>query len=263
MGTAVRLTTWNVESIRAHLDQVLGWVDANSPDVVCLQETRADRRRFPTAPFEARGYEVIVCGGAGGQGGVALATRLDPSNEVLGIPGAVAPLDELRSISVTVGGLRVHTVYGPNGRKVGTRQHDIKLAWFKLLTAWVELEAQEHLPRIVAGDLNIAPTDLDVWDPARYRRRNLTSPPERKAFVELCDRGDLVDVVRAAVGERRAYTWWNRRSDFFASDRGWRLDHVLADPQVAERVGSVQVDRDERANRNRSTDHVPITVVID
>ncbi len=257
----MKIASWNVESIRAHHDQVIEWIDANGPDVVCMQETKAGPRKFPQQAFLSRGYEVVIHGGDDGRGGVALASKLPLSDVSPGIPGAVAPLDEPRSIAVTVGGVRLHTAYAPNGRKVGTHAHEIKLAWFTLYTAWLEAERDHFDQVMVAADLNIAPLDIDVWEPSRYRKRNLTSPPERAAFEHLLSAGDLVDVVRVAYGDEPVFTWWNRRSDFYETDRGWRLDHVLATPTLAAGVTALIIDRAERG-REGSTDHAPLLVTL-
>lgn len=262
----MRIVTWNVDSIRARLAQVLDWVDAKAPDILCLQETKCRPIDFPAAPFEERGYLVVAHGGDGGRAGVAVLSRLTPGGVVLGVPGAVPPLDEPRSISFTAAGLRVHTCYAPNGRKVGTPPHRIKLAWFELFGNWLTLDSlapdrDRPEPTLLVGDLNIAPCDIDIWEPARYRRRNLTSKAEREAFAALIDRG-LIDIVRDHHGEDAVFTWWNRRSDFYETDRGWRLDHALASPDVAAAVDSVMVDRDERA-RQPGTDHAPLVVDLD
>lgn len=253
----MKLASWNVESVRAHHDQVISWIDRFEPDVLCMQETKVGGRKFPTAAFHERGYEIAVHGGDDGRGGVAIASRLAMEDVVLGIPGAVSPLAEPRCIAATIDGVRVHTAYAPNGRKVGTQNHRVKLAWFKLLTAWIELERNDFDELVLAADLNIAPSDVDVWEPSRYRKRNLTSPAERAAFAELVKRGDLIDIVRESFQDQPVFTWWNRRSDFYETDRGWRLDHVLTSPSVAERVVSVMVDREERG-RPGSADHAPL-----
>ena len=261
-NNSLRIASWNVESIRAHHDQVMRWVDEREPDVVCLQETKAGQRKFPFGGFVDRGFEVVVHGGDDGRGGVALASRRPLVDTTLGIPGAVAPLDEPRSIAATVDGFRLHTVYAPNGRKVGTRPHDVKLAWFALLAAWLRIDRSPGAEQLLVGDLNVAPLDVDVWDASRYRKRNLTSPAERAAFDSLLSDGEVVDAVRMRFGEERVFTWWNRRSDFYESDRGWRLDHVLATPTLAARVRSLEIDRAERG-REGSTDHAPILVDLD
>lgn len=237
------------------------WVATNRPEVLCLQETKVSDLAFPHAPFEAMGFEVVTAGG-GGHGGVAIASTIGLDDVVIGIPGAKPPLGVRRTISVGVSGLRIHTVYAPNGRKVGTRHHDIKLAWLELFRAWVAMDGlDDGRPTMVIGDLNVAPADVDVWEAARYRKRNLTSPAERAAFHRLLESG-LVDVVRDHSGDRAVFTWWNRRGDFYESDRGWRLDHVLTDAETAGQVSLVEVDRAERG-REGASDHAPILVELD
>ena len=253
----MRLASWNVESIRSHQDQVLAWVAANEADVLCMQETKAGPRKFPQRPWSDAGYEVVIHGGDDGRGGVAIASRLPLSDVDLGIPGSVAPLDEPRAIAATVGGVRVHTAYAPNGRKVGTHAHQVKLAWFTLYTAWLRGERDEFDELLVAADLNIAPRDIDVWDASRYRKRNLTSPEERRSFDRLLEEAHLVDIVRAEFADTPVFTWWNRRSDFYETNRGWRLDHLLASPSLAGSVTDIRIDRDERG-RPGSTDHAPL-----
>ena len=139
----MKIASWNVESIRAHHDQVIAWIDAHGPDVVCLQETKAGTRKFPTAAFLERGFTLIIHGGEDGRGGVALASRAEAVDVALGIPGAIAPLDEPRSIAATIDGVRVHTAYATNGRKVGTHVHQVKLAWFALYRV-----ARSRAPRV-------------------------------------------------------------------------------------------------------------------
>lgn len=255
----MKLTTWNIDSIRARLERVMAWVDVQQPDVLCLQETKVANSRFPRAAFAERGYELLLADSSG-HAGLAIASRVGLDDPQVGFPGAVGPLAEPRSLSATCGDLRVHTAYAPNGRKVGTHHHEIKLAWFQLLGAWMDIDDVATRPTVLIGDLNIAPMDIDVWEPSRYRKRNLTSPAERAAFEQLVD-GRFVDVVRRDFGDDHVFTWWNRRSDFYESDRGWRLDHALADPTTAERVVEVSVDREERGGVGAS-DHAPLTIVV-
>ncbi|MGI9597451.1 MAG: exodeoxyribonuclease III [Acidimicrobiales bacterium] len=254
----MRIASWNVDSIRARLPLVERWIDETRPDVLCLQETKVSDRAFPRAPFTERGYDVAVAG-SGGYGGVAMMARPGLRRVQVGIPGARPPLAERRTVSADVDGLRIHTVYAPNGRKVGTRHHEVKLAWLELFRAWVVMDGLgDGRPTMVIGDLNIAPADIDVWEPARYRKRNLTSPAERCRFERLLGAG-LVDLVRRHHGDEPVFTWWNRRGDFYESDRGWRLDHALADPATAARLRSVLVDRAERG-RPGASDHAPLLV---
>lgn len=274
----LRVATWNVNSVRSHLAQVMGWVEENQPDVLALQETMVSPARFPTKDFAGLGYEVVAHG-SGGRGGVAIASRLSLSDVTTDRPGAVAPFDEPRLVSVSLadrfGGarIRIHCCYAPNGRKVGTDHHRFKLAWFEYLAAVLDADRGAHLDdshtveTLVLGDLNIAPTDLDVWDAHRYRSRNLTSPAERAAFEQLLAGAGagteppprLVDVVRLHLSDTHGYSWWNRRGDFYESDRGWRLDHILASPGIASTSESLHIDRATRG-QDGSSDHAPIQV---
>lgn len=257
----MKVASWNVESIRSHHEQVLAWVASHQPDVVCMQETKAGPRKFPRQAWQEAGYELAIHGGDDGRGGVAFASRAPMTDINLGIPGAVAPLDEPRAIAATIDGVRIHTSYAPNGRKVATLPHQVKLAWFTLYTNWLRAERQHFDQLIVAADLNIAPLDVDVWEPSRYRRRNLTSPPERAAFADLLEQAKLHDLVRDTFRDEHVFTWWNRRSDFYETDRGWRLDHMLGTQTIADQVQSLTVDRAERG-RAGSTDHAPLLLTI-
>jgi exodeoxyribonuclease III len=253
--TELTVATWNVNSIGAHIQQVLGWLEAHQPAVLAMQETQCTAYRFPRAGFEALGYE-IAAHGDGGSNGVALASRVGLHEIEVGVAGAPSPFNEPRILSARLdSGLRVISAYAPNGRKVGTDSHTFKVAWFELLRTVVEHADEPHV--VVAADLNVAPTDNDVWDAHRYRSRNLTSPDDRRAYGRLIDLG-LVDVVRKHSGSEKLSSWWNRRGDFFESDRGWRLDHVLASTELAQRSVGVHIDREIRRVSGGS-DHAPIT----
>ena len=246
------------DSIRAHEARVLRWVKANQPDVVALQEIICDDRSFPRRSFSELGYRAVVHGQPG-RGGVALLSRLEMRDVMLGVPGAVAPFDEPRLISATIAGVRVSSIYAPNGRKVGTDAHRFKLAWFELLRHVVASELEDQDQLILLADLNITPTDGHVWDTSRYSNRNLTSGPEQAAYQRLIDIG-LVNVVRSHNGEKTLFTWWNRRGDFYETDRGWRLDHALESAPLAGRVSAAYVERFARAEPG--PDHAPIVITL-
>jgi exodeoxyribonuclease III len=253
--SAFSVATWNVNSIAAHERQVLDWLEVQQPTVLALQETQCSPSRFPKTGFHKLGYE-IACVGDGGTNGVAIASLMPLTDIEHGIPGAHAPFDEPRFIAATVDGIRIVCAYAPNGRKVDTDPHRFKLAWFALLTAIIGYEIETHTNVIVAADLNIAPTDFDVWDAHHYRNRNLTSPSERAAFDELLATG-LTDIVRAHTEPSQMLsTWWNRRGDFYETNRGWRLDHLLTTPSLAAQATKVTIDRATRAAPNTS-DHAP------
>jgi exodeoxyribonuclease III len=255
----MKVATWNVNSFRAHAQQVLAWLEREDPDVVALQETMCSERELRSAGLSQLGYEVVGHGD-GGRGGVALCSKLGLADVHRGVAGAAGPFAEPRLLSATIEGIRVHSIYAPNGRKVATAAHAYKLAWFQFLTSVLEAEGVPDRETLLLGDLNIAPTDADVWEPARYRHRNLTSPTERKAFAKLLAVG-LHDIVRNHHGSAPCFTWWNRRGDFYASDRGWRLDHVLATSTLADGVRDVFVDRRVRGESGGS-DHAPIVADI-
>jgi exodeoxyribonuclease III len=255
----LEIATWNVNSILAHEKQVLGWLESHAPTVLALQETQCSALRFPRAGFRALGYDVVAHGD-GGANGVALASRVGLNDVQFGVVGAPAPFDEPRIIAANLEGSRVRVIcaYAPNGRKVGTDAHRFKVAWFELLRAVVEQAMEDtdvdHV--VVAADLNVAPTDNDVWDAHRYRNRNLTSPDDRRAYQRLIDVG-LTDVVRAQNADGKLSSWWNRRGDFFESDRGWRLDHVLVTAPLAGACVGAHIDREIRRAVGGS-DHAPI-----
>jgi exodeoxyribonuclease III len=247
--------TWNVNGINAHVEQVTAWLATYQPDVLAIQETQCHSARFPNDRFEEIGYHVAAVGD-GGRSGVALVSRQPTTDVVNGIPGAVGPFAEPRFVRATVNGIRYINGYAPNGRKVGAPEHHFKLAWLKLLQAVVEEEIRTYAHVVVAADLNIAPTDKDVWDAHHYRNRNLTSPQERAAFTELLEIG-LTDIVRVAHPDTQLSSWWNRRGDFFTSDRGWRLDHLLVTSPLKSEIQRVHIDRSTRESPGGS-DHAPI-----
>lgn len=255
-GPRLRFATWNIDSVRARADQILEWLAYRQPDVCGLQETKCPDRQFPVSVFRAAGYEVVHHGPDHLQG-VALLSRVGIDDVSFGYPWELPkPFHEARLLSATCAGIRTHVAYAPNGKRAGTTDHAFKLAWLEALRLLVDDE--DHREVIIAGDLNVAPGDADVHDPHHYRKRNLTSPPERAAIARLLDDG-YHDVIREQEPSRLhgPYTWWNRRSDFFATDRGWRLDLLLVSDALAPQVVAAAVDRDERAKPNCS-DHAPV-----
>lgn len=253
---SLRLVTWNVNSIRTRIDRVLAWLDGNQPDVVLLQETRCTDDQFAdlAGGFAERGYEVAHHG-ADHRNGVAIVSRLGIEAVSRGFDGLNrAPYDEPRLIAATVSGVRILNVYVPNGRELDDPHYLYKLVWLERLRA----EVDQAVPTIIAGDLNVAPADIDIYDPARWRRRTHASPPERAAIAALCDRG-LRDVTREHHPEPGLYTWWSYRPGQFEANRGLRIDLALCSDAVADRVEAVWVDTEERAGE-RPSDHAPLVV---
>jgi exodeoxyribonuclease-3 len=244
----VRVATWNVNSIRQRLPRLLPWLDERRPDVVCLQETK----------LSDRGYEVATHGEATWNG-VAIVSRAGLDDVVRGLPGAPGfPDPEARAVSATCGGIRIVSVYVPNGREPGSDHYRYKLAW---LAALRDVVAAGPKATIVCGDMNIAPADEDVFDPAAYQGHTHVTAPEREALAELEALG-LHDVVRDRWPGQRVFTYWDYRAGMFHQDLGMRIDLVLAGAPVAERVKAAWVDRQARKGKGPS-DHAPVIVDLD
>src|SRR5918995_5156891 len=260
----MRLATWNVNSAKVREPRFLPWLDQRAPDVACLQETKLSDAEF-AAQFDAalaeRGYEVAHFG-QGRWNGVALLSRVGLEDVVRGVPDAPRYPDdtaepEARALTATCGGLRVTSVYVPNGRSPDDPHYAFKLDWLAALRASVADPATS----IVAGDMNIAPTDDDVWDPALFVTSTHVTPAERKALAELTGLG-LRDVVRDRWPDPRVFTYWDYRAGRFHQDLGMRIDLVLAGADPAGRVAAVWIDRKARKGKAPS-DHAPVIVDLD
>ena len=257
----LRIVTWNVNSIRARQGRVLAWLARHRPDVALLQETKCTDALFAsegfTDEYEALGYEVAHHG-RDHWNGVAVLSRVGLLDVQRGFPGANrAPFDEARVIAATCGGIRMWSIYAPNGRALDDPHYLFKLVWFERLRAAVAADPS-GAPHALTGDFNVAPTDLDIYDPVRWRRRTHASPPERAAVTAIGDLG-LVDVTRVHLPEPAVYTWWSYRPGQFEQNRGLRIDLALCSPAVADRVTRVWIDRDERAGAVAS-DHAPVVL---
>jgi exodeoxyribonuclease-3 len=258
---AVRIATWNVNSVKQRVPRLLPWLDERRPDVVCLQETKLEDEAFTELlgdELESRGYEVAAHGERAWNG-VAILSRAGLEDVEAGIAGAPGfPHQEARAVSATCGGIRVVSVYVPNGRVPDSEHYEYKLAW---LGALREMVAAGPDATIVCGDMNIAPTDDDVFDPDAYVGQTHVTPPEREALAELQALG-LRDVVRERWPGERVFTYWDYRAGMFHQDLGMRIDLVLASGLVAERVRAAWVDRHARKGSGPS-DHAPVIVDLD
>jgi exodeoxyribonuclease-3 len=261
-GGSVRIATWNVNSVKQRVPRLLPWLDERAPDVVCLQETKLQDDAFRDLlgdELSGRGYEVAVHGEATWNG-VAILSRVGLADVVAGVEGAPGfPTPEARAISATCGGIRVVSVYVPNGRVPGSEHYEYKLAWLESLRAMVA--ASGPGAAIVCGDMNIAPTDDDVFDPDAYAGETHVTPPEREALAELQAVG-LRDVVRERWPGERIFTYWDYRAGMFHQDLGMRIDLVLAGDAIMERVRAAWVDRLARKGSGPS-DHAPVIVDLD
>ena len=256
----MRVVTWNVNSIRTRIGRVLSWFDEHQPDVGLLQETRCSDGQFASVAttLQERGFEVAHHG-TDHRNGVALVSRCGLSDVVRGFDGVNRPpFDEARLVAATCGGVRFHSVYVPNGRSLDDPHYLFKLVWLERLRAHLHPSRTGGLPTFCAGDLNVAPADVDIYDPARWRRRTHASPPERAAISALCDLG-LRDVTREHLPHSGVYTWWSYRPGQFEANRGLRIDLALCSDAIADQVAGVWIDRGERAGPQPS-DHAPLVV---
>jgi len=257
----MRIATWNVNSLKQRLRRLLPWLDERSPDVACLQETKlADDPCLELLGDELaeRGYEVAVHGEASWNG-VAILSRVGLEDVVPGLAGAPGfPRPEARALAATCGGIRVHSVYVPNGREPGSDHYEYKLAWLAALRDAVAAGPEAAL---VCGDVNVAPADEDVFDPEAYVGQTHVTAPERAALAELQALG-LRDVVRDRWPGERVFTYWDYRAGMFHRDQGMRIDLVLAGAPVAARVRAAWVDRLARKGKGPS-DHAPVIVDLD
>ena len=257
----MRLATWNVNSVKQRVPRLLPWLDERRPDVVCLQETKLADAAFTELlgqELADRGYAVALHGEATWNG-VAILSRVGLDEVVAGIAGAPGfPNPEARAASATCGGIRVVSVYVPNGRVPDSEHYRYKLEWLASLR---EMVAAGPEATIVCGDMNIAPTDEDVFDPDAYAGETHVTPPERAALAELQALG-LRDLVRDRWPDERVFTYWDYRAGMFHQDLGMRIDLVLASGPVAERVKAAWVDRQARKGKGPS-DHAPVIVDLD
>ena len=253
----MRIATWNVNSLKARLPRVEEWLAYAAPDIVCLQETKLSDAAFPALAFETLGYE-SVHHGDGRWNGVAILSRLGIADVVSGFCEGVEADHDTRLISATCGGIRVSSVYVPNGRALEHEHYHYKLSWFDRLRQHLDHTAGPDSPVVVTGDFNVAPDDRDVWDPKAFVGSTHVSQPERDALQRLADWG-LDDAFRLLYDGDRLYTYWDYRAGDFHQHRGMRIDLMLVTKPLAERVQWAVVDRNARKGKLPS-DHAPLVV---
>jgi exodeoxyribonuclease III len=257
----VRVATWNVNSVKQRVPRLLPWLDERQPDVVCLQEIKVTQEAFAEllgAELQARGY-AFAAHGQPQWNGVAILSRAGLDDVRAGLPGEPGfPGPEARAVSASCGGIRVHSVYVPNGRTPDSDHYRYKLAWLAALRDDVAAGPEAAL---VCGDMNIAPADADVYDPAAFAGHTHVTPDERAALGELLALG-LHDVIRDRWPERRVFSYWDYRAGMFHQDLGMRIDLILATGPVADRARAAWVDRQARKGTGPS-DHAPVLADLD
>lgn len=251
------LSTWNVNSLKVRLPHLLSWMQANSPDVVCLQETKLEDAKFPVAEIEDIGYRATFSGQKT-YNGVAILSRLPATEVQSGIPDFAD--EQKRVLTVSIAGVRVVCAYVPNGQTIGSDKYSYKLSWLGAFSEWIKTELANHPNLAIMGDYNIAPADEDVHDPAAWAGQVLCSAPERDAFNKLIALG-MKDSFRLFPQAERSYTWWDYRMNAFRRKMGLRIDHILLSKALSNACTRCQIDMEPR-KLERPSDHAPVLAEI-
>ncbi len=254
----MELASWNVNSLKVRLPQLLEWLIVHQPDIVCLQETKLEDAKFPRLEIEAAGYSVAFAGQKT-YNGVALLARQPLVDIAIGNP--YFPDPQQRLIAATIGGIRVICAYVPNGQEVGSEKYAYKLAWLAALARWLREEVAEYPHLAIAGDFNIAPDDRDVHNPVAWAGKILCSEAERTAFRALLDCG-LKDSFRLFDQTEKSFSWWDYRMLGFQKNLGLRIDHLLLSAPLAQRCTASLIDREMRKHE-RPSDHAPVIAVLE
>ena len=254
----MKIATWNVNSLRARQQHVLDWLAANPVDALALQELKLQDEQFPRMEFEALGYQAAL-NGQKTYNGVAILSRRPLEDVERDIPSFDDP--QKRVIAATVGGVRIVSLYVPNGQAVGTDKYAYKLRWLEALRAWLRVELARHPRMVVLGDFNVAPTDADVHDPVAWSGKILCSDLERAGFRGLLDAGFDDAFCLFPRPAEPAYTWWDYRAASLRRNLGLRIDHVLLSRDLSEKCLSLQIDMGPR-RLDRPSDHAPVVVTL-
>jgi exodeoxyribonuclease-3 len=249
----MKIVSWNINSLRRRQQRLLDWLASTKPDVVCLQETKCTDEQFPLLDLKAAGYHSAFHGQKS-YNGVAILSKLEPGEVRPGL-GDAEEDPQSRVLAATIGGIRIYSIYAPNGQAVGSPAYEYKMRWYARLRNCLRKEKpNEQL--VVCGDFNVAPNDADVYDPDLWRGAIMCSDGERKAFQELCDIG-LVDTLRLHHPEAGLFSWWDYRMLAFPKNRGLRIDAILASESLAPRCTASGIDRDMRKGKEPS-DHASV-----
>lgn len=268
----MRIATWNVNSLKARLEKVLWWLDRAKPDVLLMQETKLADADAPVEAFTQAGYE-LAHHGEGRWNGVAIASRCSIGGVIsnFGEPlqrsqstdtGDDEPFAEARMLAADCGGVRIISIYAPNGREVDSPFYHAKLLWFDKLARWLERTSASQTACVIGGDFNVAPRDIDVWDPAACHGGTHVSDPERRA-VERIVREGFIDAYRVHHPEAGRYTWWDYRAGNFHKNIGMRIDHLLVSEPLRERLVWSEIDREARKGKPLPSDHAPVVIDLD
>lgn len=252
----MKIATWNVNSLNVRLPHVTDWLAREAPDVLAVQETKMEDHKFPAEVFASLGYQSVFSGQKT-YNGVAVIAKDRPVDAVMDIPGFDDP--QRRVMAVTLGDVRVVNLYIPNGSEVDSDKYRYKLAWLDALIAWLGSERQKYPQTIILGDFNIAPEDIDVYDPLQWQGKILCSDPERDAFRRLLDLG-FHDAFRQFEQPEKSFSWWDYRMNGFPRNLGLRIDHILFSDALRPQLTGCSIDREPR-KLERPSDHTPVVAV--
>ena len=248
----MRIASWNINSLRKRQDRLFVWLESTKPDVVCLQETKCIDEQFPVLALQSTGYHSAYHGEKS-YNGVAILSKQKPQDVRASLCDEVVD-PQARVIAAKIGNHRVYSIYAPNGQAVGSPAYDYKLNWYGRLRDCLSKEKVSEL--IVCGDFNVAPEDIDTYDPELWRGAIMCSDGERAAFRQLCDAG-LIDTLRLHHKEGGLFSWWDYRMLSFPKNRGLRIDAILASKSLAEKCTAAGIDREMRKGKEPS-DHAPV-----
>ena len=253
----MQIATWNVNSLKVRIDQVLDWLNTSGCDVLALQELKLDNDNFPSAKFTEAGYH-FVFNGQKTYNGVAIISKLPIEDACLDIPNYADP--QKRVISATINGVRVICAYVVNGDNLASEKYQYKLTWLKEFHNYIADTLTKHSKLVVLGDFNIAPEDIDMYDPEGWKDQVLCSEPERNAWKEMLGLG-LYDSFRIFNQEAKQYSWWDYRNFAFRRKMGLRIDHLLISEEVKQLAVKCEIDAAPRKNE-RPSDHTPVVLTI-
>ena len=252
-----KLASWNVNSLKVRLPQVIDWLQSEEMDILALQETKLVDDAFPEEAFKEIGYEVVFSGQKT-YNGVAIISREPITNVITDIPNLDDP--QRRILAASIGELRLINLYVPNGSEVGSEKYNYKLNWLKHVTIFIEQQLEQYPKLAVVGDFNIAPGDIDVHDPAEWQGQILVSVEERQALQGILSLG-LTDSFRLLHPDSKEFSWWDYRAAGFRRNRGLRIDHVLLSESLQKKCATSKIDIEPRRNE-RPSDHAPVWVSI-
>ena len=258
------IATWNVNSVRTRLSQIINWINQVNPDILCLQETKVIDNDFPIKPFEELGYKVIAFGQKS-YNGVAIISKIESENVTKGFSGFLGDQNDLnkfedqkRLITADIKGVKIINVYVPNGSSLNSEKFDYKINWLNCLSSFLDKQEKKNELICLLGDFNIAPSNKDIHNPQRYEGGIMASEIERNALNNVL-KGRLIDSFRIYEKNTGHWSWWDYRNNAYELNKGWRIDHIYISKELSSKLKSCVIDSSPRGNL-RPSDHAPVMI---